>query len=199
MNCYKNFIFLVLCLISFSCEASFWTSVEEAIYEHNDAFEKFAPEAADIKVETIHRPGSHQPVKFVYTPETANLKAYTNSLGRLEDKVFLRSCLKSFLVGLPVGFINFIASHKNKYKKEVLGTSLITGLIFSILNVIKENNSYGKHPFFDKYLKRYDNYFGNGRPVSIIRILVSYFMFIMGGLTSKGCSIGSYELIKNYL
>lgn len=166
------------------------SSVKIAKEKHDELYEKFVPEieeSPNIKAELILKNlGALIQVLYKYDPETPHCKAYFEALDNLENKVTSRSLINSFLVGLPVGFLNFYALNRGKYMKTTLVSAIISGLLFSILNVIKENKSYGKSPYFDRFLNKHDNYFDNLGIESITRMLGSYGMFLLGGLL--GCS-----------
>lgn len=189
----KGLYLLLFCLMAFKCKA--WlgsSSVKTAKEKHDELYEKFVPEkeSSNIKAELILKNlGTLVQVLYKYDPETPHCNAYFESLDNLENKVQLRSFSASFLVGLIAGLANFYALHKQKNMKATLATSLISGLLFSILNVIKENKSYGKSPYFDKLLNKHDNYFDNLGIESITRMLGSYGMFIFGGILGCGGSI----------
>lgn len=202
MNEIKNkaIYLLFFCFIAFNCNAWLGSeSIKKAIKEHDELYLKFAPEreSTDIKVDLTHQNlGALIKVIFQYTPETPHCKSYFEALENLENKVYVRSLLKGFFIGLPVGVLNFYALLKNRNIKKTLGASAISGVLFSILNVIYENKSYGKHPYFDRFLKKYDNYFDNLGIETITRMIASYGMFLLGGFLGAGTSIAVSEKLK---
>lgn len=179
----KKLIILILINLS-SITLNGWlnlTAVQKAIKEHDEAYEKFAAEKESTNIKV-----SAAAFKFVYTPETPHLQIYFEAFKKLDDRVNLHSCLKSFLIGLPVGLLFFYALLKDGHIKKPLSISLLSGLLFAIYNVIHENKSYGKHPYFDILLGKHDNYFENASVDTVLRILGSYYWFIMGGFLGAG-------------
>lgn len=196
---YNNFILLIFCCVAnFNSNAWFgWGFVNSALKEHSEAYAKFVPEksATEIKIDVaFNRPGFLR-----YTPETPNLLGYLESFKKLENKVMVRSMTKSFLFSLLVGLYNGYNLSKPKSNGSVFKpvlAGLLGGLAYSILSVMDENRSTGKHPYFDEFLRKHDNYFSNLSFPTAVRIAMAYSSFVTGWVLSASSYIAIKEKIK---
>lgn len=185
-NIFNKAIFLLFFILAnLNCFGWFGSEgVNKAIKEHNELYSKFVPEreSTDIKVEPIlSKIIPSATIAFRYSPETRHLKAYFDSFGKLEISVIQTSQLKALIFGSILGILNVYGLFNYDQALKLFLGSLIAALVASIVNTIKENKAYGKHLYFDRFLKKHDNYFDNFNSPSSTRALITYLTSLSSG------------------